>query len=63
MNKKKQQSFYVFIGFLALILVNYPVVYHMQQVRTGKIPFILGYLLVIALLVSLAGFILEKRNK
>lgn len=63
MNKRKQQSFYVFIGFLTLILVNYPVIYHIQHLKAGKAPFILVYLLVIALSVSLVGFILEKRNK
>ena len=63
MNKKKLQAFYVFIGLLTLVLVNYPIIYHVQNVESVSIPFILIYLLIVALFVSIVGFFLEKRNK
>lgn len=63
MNKRKQQAFYVFIGFLVLLLINYPILHHIQQLKTGKAPFILVYLLIVSLLVCLTGFILDKRKK
>lgn len=62
MNKRKQQAFYVFIGFLALALMNYPIIQYIQQLKTGKTPFILIYLLVVTLLVCIVGFVLEKRK-
>lgn len=62
MNKRKQQAFYVFIGFLALLLINYPIIHHIQQLKTGKVSFILIYLLIVSLLVCLAGFILDKKR-
>jgi hypothetical protein len=63
MNKRKLQSFYVFIGILTLILVNYPVIYRILNSNTGAFPSILVYLLVVALLVSIIGFILQKKNR
>ncbi|OJX36213.1 MAG: hypothetical protein BGO87_07060 [Flavobacteriia bacterium 40-80] len=63
MNKRKLQSFYIFIGLFALILVNYPIIASIAGGKAQKIPVILLYLFVVALFVSLAGFILEKKDK
>lgn len=62
MNKRKQQAFYVFIGFLALALINYPIMQYVQHLKSGKTPFVLVYLLVVSLLVCVAGIILDKRK-
>jgi len=63
MNKRKLQSFYIFIGLFTLILVNYPVIANIASIKAQKIPVILVYLFAVALFVSLAGFILEKKDK
>lgn len=63
MNKRKLQSFYIFIGILTLVLVNYPIVDHILEMKTGKAPAILIYLLIVGMVVSLIGFILEKKNR
>lgn len=63
MNKRKLQSFYIFIGFLTLVLVNYPIIDYILEMRAGKTPAILIYLLLVGMIVSLIGFILEKKNR
>lgn len=63
MNKKKHTTLYLFLGILSLVMINYPMLAYFKDIQVAGFPFVLIYLCLIALLISLSAYFLNKKDK
>ncbi|MBP6271674.1 MAG: hypothetical protein KA394_03950 [Fluviicola sp.] len=63
MDKRKLNVLYVVLGIIGFILFNYPVVHLLIGKIWFGLPAILIYFLVLAIVISIAGFIITQINE